>query len=44
MIQEFQHFPALDGKKGTRSLSQNMPVSATYIDTNNAHLLSRTAM
>jgi len=43
MIHEFQHFPALDGKTGTRSVNQNIPVTVTYFDTNNAHLLSRIA-
>ena len=41
MIHEFQHFPALDGKTGRRSLSQNIPITVTYFDINSAHLLPR---
>jgi len=44
MIHEFHHFPALDGNTGTRSLSQNIPITVTYFDINNAHLLSRSAV
>ena len=44
MIHEFQHFPAIGGNTGTRSLSRNIPFNVTYFDISHAHLPSHTAV